>query len=119
MAEAAEAEAVAAAEEAAGTAGCAPSAATSPPATARAPPTATPTAALPASTSGVDLADGSCGDPIYAAHSGTVAYAGYNGGYGNYVASTTATAGLGTGYGHIIDGGFNVYCRRVGRTPGR
>ena len=59
---------------------------------------------------GVDLADGSCGDPIYAAHSGTVDYAGYNGGYGNYVSIDNGDGtGLGTGYGHIIDGGFNVY----------
>ncbi|WP_295012610.1 M23 family metallopeptidase [uncultured Microbacterium sp.] len=58
---------------------------------------------------GVDLADGSCGSPIYAAHSGTVVYAGYNGGYGNYIKINNGDGtGLATGYGHILNGGFNV-----------
>ncbi len=57
---------------------------------------------------GVDLADGSCGSPIYAAHSGTVDYAGWNGGYGNYIRIENGD-GMGTGYGHILDGGFNVW----------
>ena len=59
---------------------------------------------------GVDLADGSCGSPIYAAHSGTVVYAGWNGGYGNYIKIDNGDGtGLATGYGHILDGGFNVW----------
>lgn len=59
---------------------------------------------------GVDLADGSCGSPIYAAHSGTVVYAGWNGGYGNYIKINNGDGtGLATGYGHILNGGFNVW----------
>ncbi|MFD1338454.1 M23 family metallopeptidase [Microbacterium lemovicicum] len=57
---------------------------------------------------GVDLAQG-CGSAIYAASSGTVTYAGYNGGYGNYVRIDHG-GGIGTGYGHIRDGG--IYVRR-------
>ncbi|MCE4027250.1 M23 family metallopeptidase [Microbacterium sp. Au-Mic1] len=58
---------------------------------------------------GVDLADGSCGSPIYAGHSGTVVYAGWNGGYGNYIKIDNGDgSGLATGYGHILNGGFNV-----------
>ncbi|WP_228479867.1 M23 family metallopeptidase [Microbacterium abyssi] len=52
---------------------------------------------------GVDLANG-CGAPIYAAHSGTVDYAGLNGGwtwgYGNYIRIQHG-GGVGTGYGHL------------------
>jgi len=59
---------------------------------------------------GVDLADGSCGSPIYAAHSGSVVYAGWNGGYGNYIKIDNSDgSGLATGYGHILNGGFNVW----------
>ena len=47
---------------------------------------------------GVDMAAG-CGAPIYAAHAGTVDYAGYNGGFGNYVRINHG-GGIGTGYGH-------------------
>ena len=58
---------------------------------------------------GVDLADGSCGSPIYAAHSGTVTMAWYYGGYGNYIRiENNDGTGIGTGYGHIEYGGFNV-----------
>ena len=58
---------------------------------------------------GVDLADGSCGSPIFAAHSGTVVYAGWNGGYGNYIKIDNSDgSGLATGYGHILNGGYNV-----------
>ncbi|MBS1698196.1 MAG: M23 family metallopeptidase [Actinobacteria bacterium] len=58
---------------------------------------------------GVDLADGSCGSPIYAAHSGTVTMAWYYGGYGNYIRiENNDGTGIGTGYGHIDYGGFNV-----------
>ncbi|KDA05405.1 peptidase M23 [Microbacterium sp. CH12i] len=48
---------------------------------------------------GVDLANG-CGAQIYAAQSGTVDYASWNGGYGNYVRIDHG-GGIGTGYGHI------------------
>ena len=48
---------------------------------------------------GVDLANG-CYAPIFAANSGTVDYAGWNGGYGNYVRIQHGD-GVGTGYGHI------------------
>ncbi|MGO1307833.1 MAG: M23 family metallopeptidase [Microbacterium gubbeenense] len=55
---------------------------------------------------GVDLAAG-CGTPIFAASAGTVEFAGYNGGYGNYVRINHG-GGIGTGYGHIMDGGIAV-----------
>lgn len=55
---------------------------------------------------GVDLANG-CGATIYAAHAGTVDFAGPNGGYGNYIRLQHGN-GVGTGYGHIRPGGFAV-----------
>ncbi|MGC5172242.1 peptidoglycan DD-metalloendopeptidase family protein [Micromonospora sp. DT81.3] len=55
---------------------------------------------------GVDLATG-CGAAIYAANAGVVDYAGYNGGYGNYIRIDHG-AGTGTGYAHIIQGGIRV-----------
>ncbi len=55
---------------------------------------------------GVDLAD-SCGSAIYAACSGTVVYAGPNGGYGNYIKIDHGD-GTGSGYGHIRPGGIFV-----------
>ena len=55
---------------------------------------------------GVDLATG-CGSAIYAAHAGTVVYAGPNSGYGNYI-KIDHGGGIGTGYGHIRPGGFFV-----------
>jgi murein DD-endopeptidase MepM/ murein hydrolase activator NlpD len=58
---------------------------------------------------GTDLAAG-CNSPIYAAHSGTVTYAGRYGGYGNYIAiSNDDGSGYGTAYGHIVDGGILVH----------
>lgn len=57
---------------------------------------------------GVDLAD-SCGSAIFAAHAGTVVYAGPNGGYGNYI-KIDHGSGIGTGYAHIRGGG--IYVRR-------
>ncbi|MGX5769794.1 peptidoglycan DD-metalloendopeptidase family protein [Microbacterium trichothecenolyticum] len=61
---------------------------------------------------GVDLSAG-CGAGIYAAAAGTVVYAGYNGGYGNYI-KIDHGGGIGTGYAHIRDGGFYVrYGQRV------
>jgi murein DD-endopeptidase MepM/ murein hydrolase activator NlpD len=55
---------------------------------------------------GVDLAD-SCGSAIFAACSGRVVYAGYNGGYGNFVKIDHGD-GTGSGYGHIMPGGILV-----------
>ncbi|MFK3676773.1 peptidoglycan DD-metalloendopeptidase family protein [Microbacterium sp. NPDC090218] len=55
---------------------------------------------------GTDFANG-CGAAIYAAQSGTVDYAGYNGGYGNYIRIQHG-GGLGTGYAHIRNGGILV-----------
>jgi murein DD-endopeptidase MepM/ murein hydrolase activator NlpD len=56
---------------------------------------------------GTDLG-AACGTPIYAAHSGTVVYAGPYGGYGNYVKISDGD-GISTAYGHIIDGGILVH----------
>nr|WP_308289240.1 peptidoglycan DD-metalloendopeptidase family protein [Microbacterium trichothecenolyticum] len=55
---------------------------------------------------GVDLAAG-CGSGIYAASAGRVVYAGWNGGYGNYI-KIDHGGGIGTGYGHIRSGGIFV-----------
>lgn len=55
---------------------------------------------------GVDLA-AACGRNIYAPYSGTVEYAGWNGGYGNYIRINHGN-GLTTAYGHIINGGTLV-----------
>jgi murein DD-endopeptidase MepM/ murein hydrolase activator NlpD len=57
---------------------------------------------------GTDLAAG-CNSPIYAAHSGTVVYAGWSGGYGNFIqiANDDGT-GVSTAYGHIVNGGTLV-----------
>lgn len=55
---------------------------------------------------GLDFGAG-CWAPIYAAASGTVTYAGYNGGYGNYV-RVDHGGGVGTGYAHIVSGGIYV-----------
>jgi len=55
---------------------------------------------------GTDFANG-CGSAIYAAQSGTVDYAGYNGGYGNYIRIQHG-GGIGTGYAHIRNGGILV-----------
>ncbi|PRY67424.1 murein DD-endopeptidase MepM/ murein hydrolase activator NlpD [Glaciihabitans tibetensis] len=56
--------------------------------------------------SGTDLAGG-CGIPIYAAHSGTVQYAGVYGTYGNWVLINNGD-GISTGYAHIVNGGIRV-----------
>ena len=55
---------------------------------------------------GVDLGAG-CGAPIYAAHAGTIAYAGLYGGYGNYIRINHG-GGVTTAYGHIVNGGILV-----------
>lgn len=55
---------------------------------------------------GVDIG-ASSNAPIYAAHAGTVIYAGWSGGYGNFVLLDNG-GGVTTGYGHIRDGGTLV-----------
>lgn len=57
--------------------------------------------------SGVDLAGG-CGVPIYAAHAGTVVYAGWYGTWGNYIRIEHGN-GINTGYAHIMPGGIGVH----------
>ncbi|WP_424980117.1 M23 family metallopeptidase [Labedella populi] len=52
---------------------------------------------------GVDIANGS-GTPLYAASSGTVTYAGWNGGYGYFIRISHG-GGVTTAYGHIRSGG--------------
>jgi len=56
--------------------------------------------------SGIDLA-ASCNSPIFAAHSGTISFAGPNGGYGNFILMNNGD-GVSTGYGHIVNGGILV-----------
>jgi murein DD-endopeptidase MepM/ murein hydrolase activator NlpD len=55
---------------------------------------------------GTDLAAG-CNIPIYAAHTGNVIYAGWNGTLGNWILIQDAD-GTQTGYGHIVNGGMLV-----------
>jgi murein DD-endopeptidase MepM/ murein hydrolase activator NlpD len=55
---------------------------------------------------GVDLA-APCGRNMFAAHSGTVTYSGWNGGYGNYIRIDHGN-GVSTAYGHIVNGGLLV-----------
>lgn len=55
---------------------------------------------------GIDIGAG-CGAPIYAAHEGTVIYAGPNGSYGNFVLLDNG-GGVDTGYAHIRPGGILV-----------
>ncbi len=57
--------------------------------------------------SGQDISGTGCGAPIYAAHSGTVIYAGPNGDLGNFIQLDNG-GGVTTGYGHIIAGGILV-----------
>lgn len=49
----------------------------------------------------------SCGANIYAASSGTVEYAGWNGSYGNFILLNHGN-GIETAYGHIVNGGLLV-----------
>jgi murein DD-endopeptidase MepM/ murein hydrolase activator NlpD len=56
---------------------------------------------------GTDLAPG-CNAPIFAAHSGTITFAGPNGGYGNFILMNNGD-GISTGYGHIVSGGILVH----------
>jgi murein DD-endopeptidase MepM/ murein hydrolase activator NlpD len=55
---------------------------------------------------GIDIG-ASCNAPIYAAHSGTVIYAGPDGSYGNFVLIDNG-GGIKTGYAHIRNGGILV-----------
>ncbi|AZZ54330.1 cell wall-binding protein [Rathayibacter festucae DSM 15932] len=55
---------------------------------------------------GTDIAGG-CGIPIFAAHSGTVTYAGWFGTYGNWIEISNGD-GISTGYAHIMPGGIYV-----------
>ena len=57
--------------------------------------------------SGQDISGTGCGANIYAAHSGTVVYAGPNGDLGNFIELDNG-GGVTTGYGHIIAGGILV-----------
>lgn len=57
--------------------------------------------------SGTDIAGQGCGAAIYAAHSGTVTYAGPNGTLGNYIQIDHGD-GTSSGYGHIMPGGIHV-----------
>jgi murein DD-endopeptidase MepM/ murein hydrolase activator NlpD len=56
---------------------------------------------------GTDIAGQGCAAPIYAAHSGTVTYAGPNGTLGNYIQIDHGD-GTSSGYGHIMPGGIHV-----------
>lgn len=55
---------------------------------------------------GLDFGSG-CRAPIYAASGGTVTYAGWYGGYGNFV-QIDHGGGITSAYGHIVGGGFAV-----------
>jgi len=55
---------------------------------------------------GTDIA-AACGAPMFAASSGTVEYAGWNGGYGNFILIDHGN-GIESAYGHIISGGTLV-----------
>lgn len=55
---------------------------------------------------GTDIAAG-CGAPIFAASSGTVEYAGWNGSYGNFILLDHGN-GVESAYGHIVNGGILV-----------
>ncbi len=65
-----------------------------------------PTAGASSYHQGTDIG-ASCGQPLYAASSGTVVYAGWNGGYGNFVMVDHGN-GVTTSYAHIISGGILV-----------
>ncbi|HET6825717.1 MAG TPA: M23 family metallopeptidase, partial [Amnibacterium sp.] len=56
---------------------------------------------------GTDIGAG-CGSSIYAAHSGTVIYAGWLGTYGNFIEIDNG-GGVSTGYAHIRPGGTFVH----------
>ena len=56
---------------------------------------------------GVDLAGQGCGATIWAAHAGTVTYAGWNGDLGYFIQINHGD-GTSSGYGHIMAGGIGV-----------
>jgi murein DD-endopeptidase MepM/ murein hydrolase activator NlpD len=62
---------------------------------------------------GQDIAN-ACGAPIFAAHAGTVIYAGWYSDLGNYIQIDHGN-GVITGYGHIVNGGILV---RIGQHVG-
>jgi murein DD-endopeptidase MepM/ murein hydrolase activator NlpD len=66
---------------------------------------------------GQDISGTGCGAPIFAAHSGTVTFAGPDGDLGNFIQIDNG-GGISTGYGHIISGGILV---RIGQhvAPGQ
>lgn len=55
---------------------------------------------------GIDFAGG-CSTPIFAAAAGRVVFAGFSGGWGNYI-KVDHGDGIITGYAHIKPGGYNV-----------
>jgi len=65
-----------------------------------------PTAGATSYHQGTDIGAG-CGQAIYAVSGGTVVYAGWNGGYGNFVLIDHG-GGIQSAYGHIVDGGIVV-----------
>lgn len=65
-----------------------------------------PTAGASTYHQGTDIG-ANCGANIYAATSGTVEYAGWNGGYGNFLLLDHGN-GVETAYGHIVSGGILV-----------
>lgn len=65
-----------------------------------------PTAGASTYHQGTDVGAG-CGSNIYAASGGTVVYAGWNGGYGNFVLVDHG-GGIATAYAHIVNGGILV-----------
>ena len=65
-----------------------------------------PTAGASTYHQGTDIG-ASCGQNMYAASSGTVIYAGWNGGYGNFLLLDHGN-GIQTAYGHILSGGILV-----------
>lgn len=62
---------------------------------------------------GVDIGAG-CNTGIFAAGAGTVTYAGWNGGYGNFIEINHGN-GVTSRYGHIVNGGIKV---RSGQSVG-
>ena len=75
-----------------------------------------PTAGASSYHRGVDIGAG-CYSNIYAASAGTVVYAGWNGGYGNFILIDHG-GGLTTAYAHIVSGGILAgYGQQVG--PGQ
>jgi murein DD-endopeptidase MepM/ murein hydrolase activator NlpD len=54
----------------------------------------------------------SCNSPIYAASTGKVIFAGWNGGYGNFTLIDHG-GGISTGYGHQVNGGILVHVGQI------